>query len=254
MLASGAKQQGTPMPDETFRGGTPAPAQIRADAEAVMDVLAGGGVGIIPLDVAYGIIGTSAGAIRRIFEAKSRSYDKPSGMFSNWRLSSEIHVLPPDRHQIARRMVEEVGLPYSIVAPFRAEHPLMQAADPFVLKNSSKAGTIDMLLNAGPFHDAIAGLAAERMSPVFGSSANASMKGSKYSLEEIDAPVRAAADIAFDYGRSKYANEYGHSSTIIDFADWTVIRVGVEYEKLAAGFRDLFGIELIVTGNTTMVV
>jgi hypothetical protein len=79
------------------------------------------------------------------------------------------------------------------------------------------------------------------------------MKGSKYCLAEIDAPVRAAADIAFDYGRSKYANDEGRSSTIVDFADWTVIRVGVQYELLAKGFLDVCGVELIITDTTTMV-
>ncbi len=238
------------MPDETFRETAPAPERVGADAEAAMDVLAAGGVAIIPLDVAYGIIGTTPGAIRRIFEAKRRSYGKPSGMFSNWRLSSEIHIMEPEKHAIARRMVEEVGLPFSIVAPFRADHALMRRADPFVLENSSKAGTLDMLLNAGPFHDAIADLAAERLMPVFGSSANTSLSGSKYSLAEIDAPVRAAADIAFDYGRSKYANDKGRSSTIVDFGDWTVIRMGVEYERLARGFKDRCGVELAITENT----
>lgn len=241
------------MAKETFREGVPAPEQVRADAEAVMQVLADGGVAIIPLDVAYGIVGTAPDAIRRIFTAKNRSYDKPSGMFSNWRLSAGIHVMDAEKHEIARRMVEEVGLPFSIVAPFDANHRLMRAADPFVLKNSSMAGTLDMLPNAGPFHDAIANLADERVTPVFGSSANASMKGSKYSLAEIDAPVREAADIAFDYGRSKYANDLGRSSTIVDFGDWTVIRVGVQYDLLAKGFKDLFGVDLIITEKTTMV-
>ncbi len=239
------------MPNETFRDGVPSAGQVRADAEAAMDVAMDGGVAIIPLDVAYGIIGTTPGAIRRIFEAKSRSYEKPSGMFSNWRLSSEIHVMAPEKHAIARRLVDEVGLPFSIVAPFRADHPLMRRADPFVLENSSKKGTLDMLLNAGPFHDEIANLAGEREMPVFGSSANKSLSGSKYCLAEIDAPVREAADIAFDYGRSKYANDKGRSSTIVDFADWTVIRIGVEYEGLAKGFKDLFDVDLVITGDTS---
>lgn len=238
------------MADETFRESVPAPAQVRADAEAAMEVMAAGGVAIIPLDVAYGIIGTTPGAIRRIFAAKRRSYEKPSGMFSNWRLSAEIHVMAAEKHDIARGLVEEVNLPFSIVAPFRADHALMRAARGFVLESSSKAGTVDMLLNAGPFHEEIAALAAERGTPVFGSSANTSLTGSKYSLAEIDAEVRAAADIAFDYGRSRYANAQGRSSTIVDFADWSVIRVGVEYERLAAGFKELFEIDLAITEAT----
>ena len=46
-----------------------------------------------------------------------------------------------------------LGLPLSIVAPFDAAHPLFTKVAPFVLANSTKAGTIDLLMNAGPTHD-----------------------------------------------------------------------------------------------------
>jgi len=80
--------------------------------------------------------------------------------------------------------------------------------------------------------------------PVFGSSANLSLLGSKYRLADIDAVVREAADIAFDYGLSQYANHQGRSSTIIDFRDFSVIRVGVLYQRLAGAFKDRFDVTL----------
>ena len=73
------------------------------------------------------------------------------------------------------------------MAPFRADHPLFAAVDPFVLQNSSKGGTLDMLLNAGQFHDAIAEGSLARGVAVFGSSANLSLTGSKYRYADIDA-------------------------------------------------------------------
>ncbi len=63
-----------------------APEQLRADAARLFDALAAGGIGIVPLDVAYAVVATTPGGIRRIFETKQRSYEKPSGMFGNWRL------------------------------------------------------------------------------------------------------------------------------------------------------------------------
>ena len=61
--------------------------QLRADAARLFDALAGGGIGIVPLDVAYAVVATTPVGIRRIFATKQRSYEKPSGMFGNWRLS-----------------------------------------------------------------------------------------------------------------------------------------------------------------------
>ena len=217
-------------------------ARVAADAERVMDALQAGGVAILPLDVAYAVIGTTPQAIRAIFAAKNRSYEKPSGLFGTAELSNALHVLPPEHHAIAPVIVREYGLPFSIVAPFRADHPLLRGVDPFVLENSTKAGTLDMLINAGPWHDAVAALALARGVPVFGSSANRSLSGSKYELADIEPEIHAAASIAIDGGRAKYANTEGLSSTIIDFRDFHFVRRGVEWRRLAAIFLDRFGI------------
>jgi len=221
-----------------------APEQLRADIARLFDVLSAGGIGIVPLDVAYAVVATMPDGIRRIFEAKRRSYDKPSGMFGNWRLSREIHLMDERRHAMVREIVEEERIPFSVVAPFRADHPLFAAVDPFVMKNSSKGGTLDMLLNAGQFHDAVAEGSVARGAAVFGSSANLSLAGSKYRYQDIELPIQAAATIYFDYGRSKYAHKNGLSSTIIDFTDFKVVRVGHCFDTLARTFATRFGVTL----------
>lgn len=218
--------------------------QLRADVERLLAALYGGSVGIVPLDVAYAVLAATPAGIRRIFDAKQRSYDKPSGMFANADMSAALHDMDADRHAIVATMIREVGLPFSVVAPFHQDHPLLARVDPFVLQSSSKAGTLDMLLNAGQFHNEIARQALAAQQPVFGSSANTSLSGSKYRLADIDPPVRDAADISFDYGRSRYANSEGRSSTIVDFRDFSVIRVGVCFEQLRTEFRDRFGVAL----------
>jgi tRNA A37 threonylcarbamoyladenosine synthetase subunit TsaC/SUA5/YrdC len=221
-----------------------APEQLQGDIARLFDALATGGIGIVPLDVAYAVVATMPNGIRRIFEAKRRSYDKPSGMFGNWRLSREIHVMDEQRHGMVREIVEAEQIPFSVVAPFRADHPLSTAVDPFVMQNSSKGGTLDMLLNAGQFHDAIAEGSAARGTAVFGSSANLSLTGSKYRYQDIDQPIRDAAAIHFDYGKSKYAHQDGLSSTIVDFTNFSVIRVGHCFDRLKEAFAVRFGVTL----------
>jgi tRNA A37 threonylcarbamoyladenosine synthetase subunit TsaC/SUA5/YrdC len=221
-----------------------APDQLKSDIARLFDALAAGGIGLVPLDVAYAVIATTPGGIRRIFEVKRRSYEKPSGMFGNWRMSRDIHLMDDKRHAMVREVIEQEKIPFSVVAPFRADHPLFAAVDPFVLQNSSKGGTLDMLLNAGQFHDAIAEGSLVRGIAVFGSSANLSLTGSKYRYEDIDQPIRDAAAIHFDYGQSKYAHKDGLSSTIIDFTDFSVIRVGHCFDRLKKAFATRFGVTL----------
>ena len=224
--------------------GLVAPEQLKADIARLFDALAAGGIGIVPLDVAYAVIATTPNGIRRIFEVKRRSYEKPSGMFGNWRMSRDIHLMDDERHAMVREIIEQEKIPFSVVAPFRADHPLFAAVDPFVLQNSSKGGTLDMLLNAGQFHDAIAEGSFASGVAVFGSSANLSLTGSKYRYADIDQPIREAAAIHFDYGQSKYAHKDGLSSTIVDFTDFSVIRVGHCFERLKNAFATRFGVIL----------
>jgi hypothetical protein len=159
-------------------------------------------------------------------------------------MSEEIHVLPEEKRSMIREMIAHEKLPFSVVAPFRSTHSFFVRVDPFVMQNSTKAQTLDMLLNAGVVHDELARQSWAAGRPVFGSSANTSLKGSKYRIQDIEAGVRDSADIILDYGLSKYANPEGRSSTIIDFRDFSVIRVGVCFDQLSAAFERRFGISL----------
>jgi tRNA A37 threonylcarbamoyladenosine synthetase subunit TsaC/SUA5/YrdC len=222
------------------------PAQITRDVGRMLKALHAGGLAVIPLDVAYGIVGCKEAAIRKLFAAKNRSYEKPSGMFSSVAISEEIHILPDAKRAIIREIIEQEKLPFSVVAPFKPDHKFFKSVAPFVLQNSTKAGTIDMLLNAGTFHNEIAHQSWEAGTPVFGSSANTSLMGSKYRLADTEPAVLDAADIAFDYGLSKYHNTEGRSSTIVDFADFSVLRVGVVFDRLKEAFKRRFDIDLKV--------
>jgi hypothetical protein len=70
--------------------------------------------------------------------------------------------------------------------------------------------------------------------------------GSKYRLTDIEPAVLDAAGIAFDYGLSKFHNPDCRSSTIIDFADFSVLRIGVVFDRLKEAFKRRFDVDLKV--------
>ena len=218
--------------------------KVLKDASDVFEVITQGGIAIVPLDVAYAVIGYSEKAIKKIFSAKKRSLDKPSGMFASMNHSLAIHHLGKREREIQYSLIEEYNLPFSVVAPFDSSHQLLRDVSPYVIDTSSKAGTIDMLLNAGRFHNALANLSFRQEKPTFGSSANISLTGSKFKVSDIEPELLEIADIIIDHGTSKYANPEGVSSTIIDFRDFTVIRYGCCYSRLEEIFRDQFSVEL----------
>ena len=152
----------------------------------VLEVIKLEGVAIIPLDVAYAIVGNSKKSIETIFKCKNRSFEKPSGMFSNYELLKEIQTIDSWKHDIIKAVIFDNDLPMSTVAPFKRDHPMFKNVDGWVLKNSTKIGTLDMLLNAGEFHNEMTKQSMELEMPVLGSSANTSLTGSKYNLDDID--------------------------------------------------------------------
>src|SRR5690606_34819020 len=95
---------------------------VAREARDVLEVLDGGGIAIIPLNVAYAILGRTEGAIRRIFEVKRRSYDKPSGMFGGAAASADLHLLDDEACAMRTALIEEADLPFSIVAEYRRDH------------------------------------------------------------------------------------------------------------------------------------
>lgn len=219
-----------------------APEQLQAHAAQALDVIAGGGIVIVPLDVAYAIVGHAPEAIGRIFTAKQRSYDKPCGMFGAPAIAREVHELPAETFALIDRLAA-TGLPFSIVAPVRADHRFFAGTDAFTFARSSKNGTLDMLTNAGQWLAEMARQSWARGMPVFGSSANRSLAGSKYRLQDVEPEVLAAADLAFDYGTSRYATPDGLASSIIDFRDFSVVRVGHRFAEVEATLA-AFGVQL----------
>lgn len=220
------------------------PVSIEQDAQRVFDVLRGGGVAIIYLDVAYAILGRTEEAVRRIYGAKQRSFARPTGIVGCLEIHDALHRLDDRKKDIVRTITVKHGLPLAVIAPFDCDHPFLKNLDPFVLNNANKDGTLNLLLNAGRLRNRIAEISWEARLPLVGSSANVSLTGSKFAVEDIEPEVLRIADIVVSYGRSKYHNPEGRSSTMIDFRDFSVVREGVCFAQIADVMKREFGVEL----------
>ena len=217
---------------------------IQGDAEKVFGTIENGGIAILQLDVAYLICGNTGDAIARIFEAKGRTFEKPNGMLANMEIFEQLLITGDRERDVVRAVTQDFDLPLSVVAPFRADALLLAGLEPFAIERSTKAGTQDILINAGPLANRLAEMSLERGTPVLGSSANKSETGSKFRVEDIDAEVRDAAELIVDYGLCRYHNAIGTSSTIIDLQDFSVLRWGVCFEQIRDILYRYFKIDL----------
>jgi tRNA A37 threonylcarbamoyladenosine synthetase subunit TsaC/SUA5/YrdC len=217
---------------------------VPADAKRVLAALKEGKIAILPHDVSYGIWGHGVPTIEEIYRVKGRVLTKTSGNIGSHELVKEVQVIDAKAREIVSVLLEDYDLPFTVVAPFRRDHPFYRGVEPRSLELSTKTGTLALLLNAGPLHNELARLSLEQSFPIFGSSANKSMSGSKFRLQDVEPEVRAVAGIEIDYGLCRYHNPHAISSTIIDFVNWKVLRYGVAYEQIRDILQRHFSIDL----------
>ena len=214
------------------------------DAQRIWDVMQTGGVALIPLDVAYTVAAQTIEAIDRTYEAKGRSFSKPCGSLGSFAMARELLDVDSRALEIVEAVVVDYNLAMSVVGPYRADHAYLASIDPRCIERSTKNGTMDILLNAGQLHNALADLAWQKKFPVLGSSANASLSGSKFRLQDVEQSVRDAAAIEIDYGLVPLHNAERISSTIIDLVTLEVHRFGVNYAVIQDILKRHFKIDL----------
>jgi len=225
--------------------GVPEAQRVQADAQRVFAVVRDGGVALIPLDVAYALVARTPQAVQRVYAAKGRDYAKPMGLVGGAAAHEALQRLDAERRAMVRAITLEHDWPLSVVAPYVADHPYLAALDPFVLRQSTNAGTLNLLLNAGALRTRLAHLCWEAGVAMVGTSANVSLAGAKFSVAEVEPEILRACDVVIDYGVSRYRNSDGRSSTIIDFGHLRLLRLGVCGEAILALLRSRFGVTIV---------
>jgi tRNA A37 threonylcarbamoyladenosine synthetase subunit TsaC/SUA5/YrdC len=218
---------------------------IKGDARRIFDALARGGVAVIPNDAGYALMGGSAAAVQRIFEAKERGGHKRNAMMCSIAMQRELHVLDSRCQDMIELITQDYDITLGAVAPYRADHPLLAKLDPVTLAASTGNGTLGMLLNGGQLFDEVCRLSHEAVLPIFGSSANLSGTGPRFRVQDIQPELLEIADVVIDYGLRKYHN-YQRSATILRFGNGNVetVRIGSCYELICDVLRRHFDVEL----------
>lgn len=226
------------------RSAEPADNILTADARKAFRLMRAGGVAVLPLSVSYAIFAHTARGVERIYELKQRAQTKPNGVIGNWDIFSEVMEVTPRDRDLVRCITLDHDLPLSVIAPFRTDHDWLRTVEYGGLRRSTKGHTMDLLMNAGPLHNALARMSWDSATPLMGSSANVSLTGSKFTLDDVQDSLKNGCDLVLDYGRSRYANDHAIGSTIIELPSWRVLRWGGCFEQQAAIVLKEFGISL----------
>lgn len=214
-----------------------------ADARRVFGIIAEGGIAVVPMHVGYAIVGGTSAAVRRIFAAKRRQPSKLNAITGSPDLHCDLHVIDERARRVVDAITNKYDLPLGAVAPCRRDHPMLRKLDPDVLEQTLNDGTIAMLMGGGPFLETLGRLSWQNNLAVVGSSANISLQGTKYRVDDIEREVLDVADVVVDYGLMRWAC-YGKSSTMLDLRDWRVVRKGACFDLIQDLLARHFGIRL----------
>lgn len=216
---------------------------IAGDARRTIDVVKRGGIALVPQHTGYAMCGAQMEPLQKIFDTKKRGSHKRNAMAADLQTQREMMTLGKREQEMVEAIVVDYDLPLGVIGPFRPDHPLLRKLGGDALKASSAGGTIGNLLNAGPFHRELTRLSREEVVPLFGSSANLSGTGSRFTLEDVQPELRAIADLTIDHGLCRY-HMYGRSGTLINFQTMEVIRFGACYELIADVLRRWFRVDM----------
>ena len=216
---------------------------IQGDAARAFAALGRGGIAIVPNTIGYSILGGSPAALRRIFKAKGRQATKRNALVADAAWHRDLHVCTPRGREIVAAITGDYDLPLGCIAPYRTDHPAILSTDPEAVRDSSSGGTIAMLLNAGPFHAALTALSHQAQRLLFGSSANLTLSGTRFCVEDIQPEILALADVVIDQGLQRF-HPYAASSTLLNVETLEVVRHGSCFADIAYVLRRHFGIEL----------
>jgi hypothetical protein len=167
---------------------------------------------------------------------------KPNGVIGNWDIFREVFSVGQRELDLVRCLTIDNDLPLSVVAPFNPGHDWLKTVQYGALRLATKGNTMDLLMNAGPLHNSLAKMSLEAGKPLMGSSANVSSSGSKFKLEDVQSELKEGCDLVLGYGPSRYDNEYGMGSTIVELPSWKVLRWGGCFEAQAKIVQREFGV------------
>ncbi|MDA0367087.1 MAG: Sua5/YciO/YrdC/YwlC family protein [Proteobacteria bacterium] len=216
---------------------------IQEDAARAFGILKNGGIAILPMDVGYSLIGGSPQALKRIFDTKNRAPSKLNAMLGNDDLHKALHRVSNRGREIYDAICNDYDLPLGLIAPCNIDHPLLQTLDRDTYERSTKGDTLLMLMNSGRFHAEITDLSFKQKHLLFGSSANLTLTGTRFRVDDMQPEITGIADVIVDYGLMKY-HTYAASSTLLDVENCAVHRFGVCYENIAEILRRHFDVTL----------
>ena len=82
------------------------------DAKRVFEVLQKGGVAIVYMRNAYAIVSGTDQALKKVYLAKKRSLQRPSGIVAYEKTHEDLHILSKKRKRLSKHFLKNIIYPF----------------------------------------------------------------------------------------------------------------------------------------------
>ena len=200
-------------------------------ADAVLDVLQGGGLAVVPFDVSYAFLGATRDALERIYALKLRPGSKPCPMLASW--DHFVDVSAAGAKQVAAmKRIDAAGLPVGMITAPNADSAVVRSIPSDCTDMLVKDGRLALFINMGGLSDLLIEVADAAGVRLFGSSANLSGTGNSFRLDEVPESMLANVDITCEAETCRYANPERMASSIIDVEGVSFVRRGILADEI----------------------
>lgn len=210
---------------------------IRDAAEHIVDVIADGGLGLVPFGVAYAFLTGSLASLKRIYELKLRPPKKTCPILGSWEDFIDVADAAPGEISRIRKVVD-AGLPVGVLVKPNWESGVGRSIPQDCRELLVSNGKLALFMNMGGMSETLMEEARRRGIRLFGSSANISGMGNSFSLADVPDSIIDAMDIVCEAGTCTYANPDRLPSSIVDAETMSLVRRGIlneEIERLLDG-------------------
>jgi tRNA A37 threonylcarbamoyladenosine synthetase subunit TsaC/SUA5/YrdC len=210
---------------------------IDSDARRMYTLLADGGLALARTNTGYGLVAMKSDAVRRIYELKGRSAEKPCVTVGTMAILDDVAtgIDPETRGWLARAVSR---WPMAVIARMNRRSTLLAGFEPFVASQCTKVDTIATFFGVGELIASTATIAYAQGQLIVGSSANLAGTGNNYTLDAVPDEIRRAVDLEFDYGVAPFTSDKKLASTILDLTRGAFQREGVAFAEVEASWRE----------------
>lgn len=215
---------------------------LDTDARRMYNTIAGGGLALARTNTGYGLVAMKSDAVRRIYELKGRSAEKPCVTVGTMQILDDVAtgVDPATRGWLSRAVAR---WPMAVIARMNRRSTLLAGFEPFVASQCTKVDTIATFFGVGELIARTATLAYAQGQLIVGSSANLAGTGNNYTLDAVPDSIRKAVDLELDYGTAPFVSDRKLASTILDLTRGMFQREGVAFIEVERSWREFLALD-----------